>query len=97
MYYWAPDTLKWGAMDIGYTDFVPWALSDKLSAFYPDLRWNNWESDVETASGNQCFTFYPFLWTREGSVESSSRKLVSVSEQYALNVELASKLNAPET
>jgi hypothetical protein len=97
MYYWAPDTLRWEALNIGYTDFVRWAVSDKLSAFYRDLRWNNWESDVKIASGDQCFTFYPFLWAKEGAVESSSRKLVSVSEQYAFNVELAAKLNAPDT
>jgi hypothetical protein len=96
MYYWAPDTLRWEALEIGYTDFVRWAVGDELSAFYRDLRWNNWESDMETASGDQCFTFYPFLWTKEGAVESSSRKLVSVFEQYALNVELESKLNARE-
>jgi hypothetical protein len=97
MYYWAPDTLRWEALGLGYTDFVPWALGDKMSAFYRDLRWKNWESDVEMAGGNQCFTFYPFLWTKEGSVESSSRELVGVSEQYALNVQLAAKLKVPDT
>ena len=97
MYYWAPDTLKWEALDIGYTDFVRWAVGDKLSAFYEDLRWDGWESDVKTVGGDQCFTFYPFLWAKEGSVESSSRKPVSVPEQYAFNVELAAKLSAPDT
>jgi hypothetical protein len=92
MYYWAPDTLRWEALNMGYAAFIRWAVSDKLSAFYQNLRWNNWESDVGAAGGDQCFTFYPFLWAKEGSVESSSRKLVSVFEQYALNVELESKL-----
>ena len=97
MYYWAPDTLGWEALGIGYSDFIRWALGDQLSAFYRDLRWNNWELDAKTVSGDHCFTFYPFLWTDKGSIAFSSRKLVNVSEQYALNVELASKLNEPET
>ena len=97
MYYWAPDTLKWEALKISYSDFIRWAVGDKPSVFYRDFRWINWESDVKKANGDECFTFYPFLWAKEGSVESSSRKLVSVSEQYALNVELAAKFNAPET
>jgi len=97
MYYWAPDTLGWQAQDMGYAEFVRWAVGDKLSAFYRDLRWNNWESDMKTVSGDQCFNFYPFLWTKEGSVESSSREPVNVAEQHAFNIELAAKLNAPET
>jgi hypothetical protein len=88
MYYWAPDTLRWEALGIGYTDFICWALSDQLTVFYKDLRWAGWESEVREAGGNQCFNFYPFLWTKEGSVESSSRKLISVDEQYAFNAEL---------
>ena len=86
MYYWAPDTLNWEAMGLGYSDFLRWALSDKLAIFYKDLRWLGWETDVEKAGGDQCYTFYPFLWTKEGSIESSSRKLIAISEQFAFNV-----------
>jgi len=87
MYYWAPDTLKWEAMGLGYSDFLCWALSDKLAVFYKGLRWLGWEADVKKAGGDQCYTFYPFLWTKEGSVESSSRKLIAISEQFAFNAD----------
>ena len=33
--------------------------------------------------GDQGFSFYPFLWTREGSPSTSSRKAVDVAELYA--------------
>ncbi len=85
MYYWAPDTLKWEAMGLGYSDFLCWALSEKLAVFYEGLRWRDWEVDVKKAGGDQCYNFYPFLWTQEGSVLSSSRKLIPASEQFAFN------------
>lgn len=93
MYYWAPDTLRWEALNLGYSGFLRWALSDQLTSFYQALRWEGWQSDAAGADGNQCFSFYPFLWTRQGSVASSSRKLVPVSQQYALNVDLAARLD----
>lgn len=93
MYYWAPDTLQWEQMDFGYSDFIQWSLSGRLDRFYADLRWPGWQSDLGMVSADQCFTFYPFLWTKEGSVNGSSRKAVPTSEQYALNVELASQMN----
>ena len=65
----------WEALEIGYSDFLGWALSDQLSAFYEDLRWPTWREDLQSASADQCFSFFPFLWTREGSVQGSSRKV----------------------
>lgn len=87
MYYWAPDTLRWESLGLGYSDFLWWALSEKLTAFYEGLRWPGWEAEVKNAGGDECFTFYPFLWTKQGSVATSARKLVSVAEQYAFNMD----------
>lgn len=92
MYYWAPDTLEWEPLGLGYSEFLAWALSDKLSVFYEGMRWAGWEAEVQVASGDACFNFYPFLWTAQGSVTSSQRKLVSVAEQFAFNTELLLKL-----
>jgi Protein of unknown function DUF2625 len=88
LYYWAPDTLKWEALGLGYTDFFCWTLSDRLSVFYEGLRWAGWETDIQHVGGDQCFNFYPPLWTKEGSVESSSRKAISIAEQYSFNTEV---------
>lgn len=90
VYYWAPDTLKWEPLGLSYTEFFRWALSDKLDHFYETLRWSGWESEVASLSGDECFNFYPFLWTKEGSVVASSRKAVGVAEQYDLNTRLLS-------
>ncbi|ROM34105.1 hypothetical protein BK648_25520 [Pseudomonas poae] len=96
MYYWAPDTLRWEQLDIGYTDFIGWALSDRLATFYDGLRWDGWRHDLQGMRADQCFSFFPFLWTSEGSIDKSSRTLIDVSEQFEINVELASKLDRPD-
>ena len=92
MYYWAPDTLRWEPLEIGYTDFLGWALSDNLATFYDGLRWEGWRSDLKALKADQCFSFFPFLWTREGSIAQSKRTMIDVSEQFEVNVELAGKL-----
>ncbi|WP_433590131.1 DUF2625 family protein [Pseudomonas koreensis] len=92
MYYWAPDTLLWEPLHIAYTDFLGWALSDRLATFYDGLRWNGWIRDLQALEAGQCFSFFPFLWAREGSVEKSRRTAIDVSEQFEMNVELARKL-----
>ncbi|SCX44463.1 DUF2625 domain-containing protein [Variovorax sp. EL159] len=89
MYYRAPDTLAWESLEIGYSDFLEWASTDRLQVFYADTRWSGWEADMKNIGADQCFNFFPFLWTKEGSVHTSSRKAVSVAEQYAFNVESA--------
>jgi hypothetical protein len=48
---------------------------------------------MKNIGADQCFNFFPFLCTKEGSVHSSSRKAVSVAEQYAVNVELAATMS----
>ncbi|MBN3781878.1 DUF2625 domain-containing protein [Burkholderia sp. Ac-20345] len=87
VYYLAPDTLEWEPLEIGYSDFVRWSLGENLHDFYASLRWPGWQADVQHLTTDQCFSFYPFLWTKEGSVEHSSRKAVSVSELYALHAD----------
>ena len=91
MHYWAPDTLNWESLGLGYTDFLCWALSDRLNVFYESLRWPGWEVDTQQLGGDQCFNFYPFLWSEQGSVKSSSRKAINVAEQFTFNVEFVSR------
>ena len=99
MYYWAPDSLEWEPMKIGFTDFFIWALSARLAQFYGSLRWPAWREDIGGMSGDTCFGFYPFLWAREGSVTASHREPVPVREAYDMKVDLLRQLNqnSPES
>lgn len=93
MYYWPPDSLDWEPMKIGFTDFFVWSLSDRLAQFYETLRWPSWREDIVELSGDSCFSFYPFLWTKEGSLATSHRAKVPVKEAFDLKVELLRQLH----
>jgi hypothetical protein len=93
MYYWAPDSLNWEPMKIGFSDFFVWALSERLAQFYEALRWPAWRENIAELSGDSCFSFYPFLWTTEGSLMTSHRALVPVREAFDSKVELLRQLS----
>ncbi|MDB6063873.1 MAG: hypothetical protein JWR26_81 [Pedosphaera sp.] len=92
MYYWAPDSLEWEALGIGFTDFFIGALSNRVADFYADLRWATWRKDIAAISGDQCFSFYPFLWTKEGSLTASHRGEVLAQEAFDAKVHLAQQI-----
>ena len=88
IYYWPPDRLEWEPLNIGFTDLFCWSLTSKLADFYDDLRWPIWKFDIQDLHGDQCFGFYPFLWTKEGSVTGSLRRAVPVAEAFDLKVDI---------
>lgn len=92
IYYWAPDSDEWEALEIGYTDFLQWTLSAQLTDFYQALRWDNWQTDIAGLSGDECFSFYPFLWTEQGTIEGSTRKVLSIREVFDLRLDIVRQL-----
>jgi hypothetical protein len=83
VYYLAPESLEWESLDQTYTDFLNLCFNGDLDLFYQGLRWETWKKDVSTLDGNQVFSFFPFLWTKEGKdIVLSSRKEVPVEEHY---------------
>jgi hypothetical protein len=92
VYYWPPDSLEWEDLGLGYTDFLQWSLSSRLADFYADLRWPTWQADAAQLAPDHCFAFYPFLWTREGSLASSARRPVPIAEAFDLKIDLLRQL-----
>ena len=92
VYYWPPDDLDWESLEMGHTDFVATFLTSQTEAFYEALRWSSWRDDVKALSPDQAFAFYPFLWTEEGSIESSSRSTVPISQLWEAKVDLIRQL-----
>lgn len=89
--YWAPDSLQWENLGVGFSDFFVWALSKGLGAFYETLRWEGWREEVARISGDECFTFYPFLWTKEGSLTESSRSIAPAQEVFDLKTQFVAQ------
>jgi len=93
IYYFSPDNLEYEPLDITYSEFLQFCLYNDLSKFYDGNRWKEWREDVSKIKGDEVFNFYPFLWTTEGSdINKNSRKVITIDEQYALNMDLRKQL-----
>ena len=92
VYYWAPDDLDWECLQLGLTDFVHAFTSHRISKFYEGLRWSTWRSDIRELSTDQCFSYYPFLWTKEGSIEDSKREIIPVDQAFDVKLDIVKQL-----
>jgi uncharacterized protein DUF2625 len=93
VFYFAPDSLAWEDLGLGYSALLQAALAGKLTKFYEGTRWIGWEKEVGAASGDEGWSFYPPLWTREGR-KQASRKKVPMKELWALEQEMKRQLDA---
>lgn len=55
VYYFHPKKQKWESIGLNYSQFLGWALTADIASFYHDLRWENWQQDIEKINGNQVF------------------------------------------
>ena len=93
IYYFSPDNLEYEPLDVTYSEFLQFCFYNDLSKFYDGNRWKEWREDVSKIKGDEVFNFYPFLWTAEGSdINKNSRKVITIDEQYALNMDLRKQL-----
>ena len=93
IYYLSPDNLKWEALDMTYTDFLNFCFNGDLREFYEGLRWSNWKAEVSKLDGNKVYTFFPYLWTKEGEdINKNSRNPIPVEEQYILNMDMRKQI-----
>jgi hypothetical protein len=88
LYYFAPDMLKWIPMEMGYSRFLLFCFETDMDDFYPGLRWNNWQKDAIVLHPDYAYSFYPFLWTKEGgNIDTVQKKAIPAEEVYNFNME----------
>jgi hypothetical protein len=93
VHYFAPDTLRWGDLKLGYGAFVSWTFAGDLATFYANLRWPGWEAEAEQVGGDRALSLYPPPWTAEGKdVSRVSRRAVSVAEAWRVQASFAAQL-----
>ncbi|MCM3337488.1 DUF2625 domain-containing protein [Paenibacillus sp. MER TA 81-3] len=80
VYYFAPDTLEWENTELAYSEFLAWLANGDLELYYRTFRWSNWQEDAASMDANQVISYFPPLWSEEGSAETSSRKAVHIEE-----------------
>jgi hypothetical protein len=93
VYYYAPDALAWESLDIGYSDFLVWAISARPGEFYESLRWDGWQAEVRRLTGDQAINFVSLLFMKGPPLQERSRRPVPVSEQYALQLDIRRQLD----
>ena len=87
--YWAPDTLDWTPCGMGHADLVTFLVSDGLTEFYADARWDGWQEFVEELPHDHGVAAYPPPWTTEGKLSAVSRRPAPISEVIAFGFEAA--------
>lgn len=94
IHYFAPDTLQWESLDIGYSQFLMFCFGSNIDRFYSTLRWKGWEEDIKLLDPDYGYIFYPYLWAKEGKdMNTISRRVVPMQEIYDFNIEMKSTLD----
>ena len=92
--YFAPDSLSWDDLEVGYSDFLVWALSGDLGSFWQGLRWSGWEEDVRSLVGDQAFSIWPPLCADPDlDIDQRSREAVPLTDVIGINFELGDQLD----
>ena len=86
VFYLAADETVWMALDVGYADFIAWCLTGDLSFVFDDV--DRHDVPAGMIEIDKVRSFYPFLWTREGSSGKADVRLVDADEALRLRIEL---------
>ena len=63
VFYYAPDSGEWEDTQLGYSQFLHWALCSDIYKFYELYRWDGWHEDVGKFSLEKVmFALPPILW-----------------------------------
>jgi hypothetical protein len=93
IYYLAPDSLEWEALNLSYSGLLNWACDGDLASFYGDMRWQGWEREVAQLDGGTGISIYPPLWAnRETPVSERPRRPVPACELWGMELELMEQL-----
>jgi hypothetical protein len=94
IFYFAPESLHWQALDKTYSDFLIFCFSGNLADYYHDLRWKGWEQEISTLTGSQSLACYPFLFTKEGKkIAKDKRGVVPMAELWTFDQYIQRQLN----
>ncbi|WP_331721113.1 DUF2625 domain-containing protein [Streptomyces sp. NBC_00454] len=87
MLYFAPDSLEWEALEMGYGAWLTWLLSGSLAQFYDGLRWPGWQAEAAALEPSQGIAVYPYLWSKEAHADlaATSRRAVPMTELLGLS------------
>ena len=93
VYYYAPDSLQWEPCDLSYSEFLIWAMSERMDSFYESFRWGSWPMESRELNGDQALCVYPFLWAEGSPIGERHRGTVPISESWTLQLDMQKQLD----
>jgi hypothetical protein len=91
--YFAPDDLAWLPLEMKFSEFVLWSLTDRLAMFYEHLRWPGWEAEIASLALDQGLSLVPPPFTTEGSdLSKVSRQPIPIVELMSFWEDMAQQL-----
>ncbi|MGW5639806.1 DUF2625 family protein [Streptomyces sp. NPDC003832] len=97
MTYFAPDSLEWEAMDMGYGTWLTWIVSERRAQFYEGLRWPGWQEETAALQDGRGITVHPYLWSREAQEDlaATTRAPAAMAEILGFGVDCCRQLGLP--
>ena len=91
--YFAPDDLAWLPLEMKFSEFVLWSLTDRLAMFYEHLRWPGWEAEIASLALDQGLSLVPPPFTAEGGdLSKVSRRPIPIAELMSYWEDVAQQL-----
>lgn len=97
MLYFAPDSMEWEVLGMGYGTWLTWLLSGRLEQFYEALRWPGWQAETALLTVGQGISIFPFLWSKEARADlaATSRRPVLMAELLGLSGDFCARMEIP--
>ncbi|GHH74910.1 DUF2625 family protein [Promicromonospora soli] len=98
MIYLAPDTLQWERLEAGHAAWLAWVLDGGLTDFTDGLRWDGWEAETRSLTGDRGLNFFPPLWSKEAheDLNATSRAAVPMAELVGLARATAAQIDGAD-
>jgi hypothetical protein len=90
--YFPPDTLKWEALEMKYSAWFRWCLSEKLGGFYKKYRAPGWEGRICSLQPDQGFHIWPPPWSEGPPYYERSWEAVPMNELYHIAFEVRDQI-----
>lgn len=95
IHYFAPDTLHWEDLTLGYTDWLYAMLGGAIDRFYLSWRWPGWRDEVAACPLDAGIQTVPPLFTREShEIADASRRPVPMAELVGVKHDMADRVGA---
>lgn len=97
IYYLAPATLQWQALDMNLNEFLHFCFDGDFEEFYKPYMSKNWHYEITNLPADKCYNYTPPLWSKEGKKFSKSvRKYIPCEEQYQINMKMRKQFHLEE-